>query len=48
VRISQRGERAVEDQVGIACAHRSVANLKPVAFSISSLETVLTGCENVQ
>ena len=40
----ERGERAVE----VVCAHRSGANLKPVAFSISSFETARTGCENVQ
>jgi hypothetical protein len=44
MRIGECRERPVETR----CRHRSGSNLKPVALSISSLETVRTGCEKVQ
>lgn len=43
VRVGQCRERAIE-----IVGHVNVLYLNPVAFSISSLETVLTGCEKVQ
>jgi hypothetical protein len=44
VRIGERGERTVE----ALSTHSSGLNLRPLAFSISSLDTCLTGCEKVQ
>ena len=44
VRVGERRKRAVE----AVRTHRSCPNLKPLAFSISSLETFRTGWENVQ
>jgi len=44
MRIGERGERPVDAWR----AQLSRANLKPVACSISCLETSRTGCENVQ
>jgi hypothetical protein len=42
--VGKRGERAIE----IVDSHVRVLYLNPVAFSISSRDALLTGCENVQ
>ena len=42
--VGKCSERAVE----MVATHVSVSYLNPVAFSISSLDVFLTGCENVQ
>ncbi len=44
VRVGERRESAVE----ALRTHRSGSNLKPLACSISSLETARSGCEKVQ
>lgn len=43
-RIGKGGERTID----FGCAHVSLSNLNPVAFSISSFETFRTGCEKLQ
>ena len=42
--IGERRERPIEAR----CRHRSGSNLRPVALSISALETSRTDCEKVQ
>lgn len=42
--IGQGGQRAIE----AGRFHGSLPNLNPVALSISSVETLRTGCEKVQ
>ena len=44
VRVRQRGESAIQ----VGGAHFSDLNLNPVAFSMSSTETVLLACVKVQ
>jgi hypothetical protein len=44
VRIGECRERPIEARQG----HRSGSNLRPLALSISVLETSRTGCEKVQ